>query len=204
MANIKISELPAGSAATGDEIPVNKAGTTTKVTALAVAKLAVADAINNGTTDLAPSQNAVFDALALKANLGAGGTWTTESYTFSDFVVGNELETSVELTVVAVPAGTMILQALFYIDSTWNDPGDGLPIRLKCGAQELCGQSDVSGSNDFYVIATQAAIESPVSRVSEDARNVTILVNPAEFGVHTMSQITTGAVTVWVKLEALP
>lgn len=29
---------------------------------------AVADAINNGTTDVAPSQNAVFDALALKAN----------------------------------------------------------------------------------------------------------------------------------------
>lgn len=33
----------------------------------------VADAINNGTTDVAPSQNAVFDALALKLNL-AGGT----------------------------------------------------------------------------------------------------------------------------------
>lgn len=29
---------------------------------------AVADAINNGTTDIAPSQNAVFDALALKQN----------------------------------------------------------------------------------------------------------------------------------------
>jgi len=34
---------------------------------------AVADAINNGTTDVAPSQNSVFDALALKLNL-AGGT----------------------------------------------------------------------------------------------------------------------------------
>ena len=33
----------------------------------------VADAINNGTTDVAPSQNSVFDALALKLNL-AGGT----------------------------------------------------------------------------------------------------------------------------------
>ena len=34
---------------------------------------AVADAINNGTTDVAPSQNAVYDALALKLNL-TGGT----------------------------------------------------------------------------------------------------------------------------------
>ena len=32
---------------------------------------AVADAINNGTTDVAPSQNAVFDALALKLNANA-------------------------------------------------------------------------------------------------------------------------------------
>jgi hypothetical protein len=35
----------------------------------------VADAINNGTTTIAPSQNAVFDALALKADL-AGPTFT--------------------------------------------------------------------------------------------------------------------------------
>lgn len=36
---------------------------------------AVADAINNGTTNIAPSQNAVFDALALKLDL-SGGTMT--------------------------------------------------------------------------------------------------------------------------------
>lgn len=34
---------------------------------------AVADAINNGTTDIAPSQNAVFDALALKIDLTEKG-----------------------------------------------------------------------------------------------------------------------------------
>jgi hypothetical protein len=40
----------------------------------------VADAINNGTTDVAPSQNAVFDALALKANLsGAAFTGAVSS-----------------------------------------------------------------------------------------------------------------------------
>ena len=47
----------------------------TKVATTAYADAKVADAINNGTTAIAPSQNAVFDALALKANL-AGPTFT--------------------------------------------------------------------------------------------------------------------------------
>ena len=47
----------------------------TKISTTAYADAKVADAINNGTTAIAPSQNAVFDALALKANL-AGPTFT--------------------------------------------------------------------------------------------------------------------------------
>lgn len=42
----------------------------------------VADAINNGTTTIAPSQNAVFDALALKSNAGDDG-WTPVSVTWT-------------------------------------------------------------------------------------------------------------------------
>jgi len=47
----------------------------TKISTTAYTDAKVADAINNGTTAIAPSQNAVFDALALKANL-AGPTFT--------------------------------------------------------------------------------------------------------------------------------
>ena len=47
----------------------------TKISTTAYADAKVADAINNGTTAIAPSQNAVFDALALKANI-AGPTFT--------------------------------------------------------------------------------------------------------------------------------
>jgi len=50
-----------------------KIATTAFVTTASNAK--VADAINNGTTGIAPSQNAVFDALALKSNI-AGPTFT--------------------------------------------------------------------------------------------------------------------------------
>lgn len=47
----------------------------TKISTTAYTDAKVADAINNGTTAIAPSQNAVFDALALKSNL-AGPTFT--------------------------------------------------------------------------------------------------------------------------------
>ena len=47
----------------------------TKISTTAYTDAKVADAINNGTTAIAPSQNAVFDALALKANI-AGPTFT--------------------------------------------------------------------------------------------------------------------------------
>lgn len=47
-------------------IPGIQAADDIQTTALDIAKTAVQDAINNGTTDRPPSQNAVFDALALK------------------------------------------------------------------------------------------------------------------------------------------
>lgn len=43
----------------------------------------VVDAINDGVTTTAPSQNAVFDALALKGNLSGGNTWVN-GQTFSN------------------------------------------------------------------------------------------------------------------------
>lgn len=76
----KISELTSGSAAGTDQIPVNQAGTTKRVTALAVSKLAIDDAITNGVTDRAPAQNVVFDQLALKADAAftptTAGNWS--------------------------------------------------------------------------------------------------------------------------------
>lgn len=73
MANVKISALPAGTATGADEVPVNQAGTTRKITALGVSALSIEDTIVNGVTDKAPSQNAVFDALASQASVGIAG-----------------------------------------------------------------------------------------------------------------------------------
>jgi len=53
----------------------NSGDNATNTSAQSYADAKVADAINNGTTTIAPSQNAVFDALALKENgLGNPGT----------------------------------------------------------------------------------------------------------------------------------
>lgn len=62
---------------TAAEARSNHTGTQTASTisdfSSAAKTAAVADAINNGTTDVAPSQNAVFDALALKEDASAKG-----------------------------------------------------------------------------------------------------------------------------------
>ena len=66
----------------------------TKVATTAYADAKVADAINNGTTAIAPSQNVVFDALALKANLAGPtftGTLAGATATFTSNITGSRL-----------------------------------------------------------------------------------------------------------------
>ena len=63
----QVTNTPAGGiAATNVQTALNELDTEKATTASVDAK--VADAINDGTTTIAPSQNAVFDALALKEN----------------------------------------------------------------------------------------------------------------------------------------
>lgn len=56
---------------TGGATPVIDIDAAYDAAVQAIADAKVADAINNGTTSVAPSQNAVFDALALKADLNS-------------------------------------------------------------------------------------------------------------------------------------
>lgn len=139
------------------------------------------------------------------AEVGAGGgtDWTVYSFVYTDFVTGNEAEENVELDVVEVPANTFVEKVLLYIDDAWNDPGDGLPIHVNLGGMEVVGGSDLSGSADFYVIGTAADLAT-ASEVDTAARDITVIVNPAEFGAHTMAQVTSGSLKVYVKMKALP
>ncbi len=86
-----------------------------EVTAAADAK--VADAINDGTTTVAPSENAVFDALALKANVSLSTSAQVDNYTLvladAGKIVTVNAATAKTVTVptyaaVAIPIGTVI------------------------------------------------------------------------------------------------
>lgn len=63
----------------GNTSGTNTGDNATNTTSNAYADAKVADAINNGVTTIAPSQNAVFDALALKENTITAGT-TSQYY----------------------------------------------------------------------------------------------------------------------------
>lgn len=145
-----------------------------------------------------------FNRTGLNNNLLRFSGWIKQSYTFEDFVDGNETEENVALSVCNIPAKHVIEQAILHINDTWNDPGDGLPVHvLVDGTNELAGGSDVSGSSDFYISATQANIDSPIQRISPSSRAITVVVNPAEFGAHTMDDITSGSLSVFVKMSAI-
>lgn len=76
MADTKISALPSVTVSSSDIVPVVQSLVTSRTTVGNLVKFAVQDSITNGVTDLAPSQNAVFDALALK--LDAASAYTDE------------------------------------------------------------------------------------------------------------------------------
>jgi hypothetical protein len=139
------------------------------------------------------------------SEVGAGGStgWAVYSFDYLDFVTGNEAESNVELVVVEIPANTFVEKVLLYIDDAWNDPGDGMPIYVNLAGQTVAGQADLSGSGDFYLISTAAALATAVE-VNTIARDITVVVNPAEFGAHTMTEITSGSLRVYVKTTALP
>lgn len=79
---------------TGGTTPVIDISATYDATVQAVADAKVADAINNGTTTIAPSQNAVFDALALKQALANTAVALTDAASMDLTAIKHTLTTS--------------------------------------------------------------------------------------------------------------
>lgn len=123
----------------------------------------VADAISDGTTTIAPSQNAVYDALALKADKDSPTTLTYAATTNLDFVdpvqtltlTGNVLFTTASLAngkskVVRI-IGDASLRTLGF-PLGWKWLGDGAPSSLAAGKVAILSLY-AFGTSDTDVIA---------------------------------------------------
>lgn len=125
----------------------------------------VADAINDGTTTVAPSQNAVFDADALKIDKLITANRQTSSYTL---VIGDAVKlveinnaSANNLTVppnssVAFPIGTQIMIAQYGAGQTTIVAGVGVTLRsdgskLKIAAQYSAATILKIATDEWYV-----------------------------------------------------
>jgi hypothetical protein len=141
----------AGLSPSNDDIVQRKAGAWTNRT---IAQLTtdlnlVADAINDGTTTVAPSQNAVYDGLDLKIAKLITANRQTSSYTLvlGDAVKIVELNSASanNLTVppnstVAFPVGTQILIAQYGAGQTTIVAGGGVTLRSDSGKLKIAAQ----------------------------------------------------------------
>ncbi len=151
------------------------------------------------TNDFRPEQPA-------EASPGGAAGYTKYSYTFADFVTGRETETNTELTVVTRDAGTVLDDVKVFVDN-WNDPGnigDGLTSQVNIDGYPLFGDNSVFIEDQTkYINVAQARIDSSTKRVSDSSTILSIVINAAEFGAHTMGDLTRGTVDVYVKMTAL-
>ena len=125
----------------------------------------VADAINDGTTTIAPSQNAVYDADALKIDKLITVNRQTASYTLvlADAVKIVEMNSASanNLTVppnssVAFSIGTQIMVAQYGAGQTTFVQGSGVTIRSEGGKLKLTGQYAAGtllkiGTDEWYL-----------------------------------------------------
>ncbi len=113
----------------------------------------VADAINDGVTTIAPSQNAVFDALALKTDGLIISNTQTASYTLAladkeklvqmNVASANNLTVPVNST-IAFPVGTQILIQQIGAGQTTIVPDGGVTVHAYDAALKLPGQYGVA------------------------------------------------------------
>lgn len=156
----------AGLSPSNDDILQRKSGNWTNRTLAQIrTDLAlVADAINDGTTTIAPSQNAVFDALALKAEKYPSANRQTASYTGVLSDAGKVIEMNVAsanvFTIptnasVPYPIGTRIDLVQYGAGQT-SVSAPGVTLRSSSGSLATSGQYSVIslykiGTDEWYV-----------------------------------------------------
>ena len=128
----------------------NTDGAATQNAVKVYADAKVADAINNGTTTVAPSQNAVFDALALKANI-ASPTFTGTVAGITKSMVGLD---QVDNTADSAKPISTATQTALNLKATVTSFAKGISVLGTINGSNLVftiGQSIVSGSEDIFI-----------------------------------------------------
>ena len=120
----------------------------TKLATTAYADAKVADAINNGTTTIAPSQNAVFDALALKED--ASYALQTVRMTGGNQSTTSDVAANVTDMVYALEASTTYVITGFYKTGCNNTGGIKLAYVVPAGASMYFGHQGTTTSNAAF------------------------------------------------------
>ena len=123
----------------------------------------VADAINNGTTTIAPSQNAVFDALALKQNLPAlnDETGTTYTFTLLDFDNNPVVASNAAASTYTIPQASAVAIPVGY-ETELTNKGAGAITLVKQGSDVLIGNTLVNQNTQVRIrkIAESAGVST--------------------------------------------
>ena len=141
----------------------------------------VADAINNGTTTIAPSQNAVFDALALKAGLADANIFTnTLSVNATTSGVFTTLQSAAASSESAVAIKTT--QASSGIGIQLSNTADNLQSSLRLqgsGLDVYVGQSagGVTTSGSVALSIDSSRVKSNVDLTVERSSNTSLLIH---------------------------
>jgi len=138
--------------ATGTTTPVIGISSTYTSARDAYADAKVADAIVNGVTTVAPSQNAVFDALALKAKNFVLG----KKANASSALTGTNTETILES--IFVPAGSVAVDDIIYIRNRVFKTGaiGGFTVRYRINSSNSISGSSVLGFANLAIGATRS------------------------------------------------
>jgi hypothetical protein len=183
---------------------------------------AVADAINDGTTTIAPSQNAVFDALALKASIASPtftgtvsgitstmvGLTNVDNTSDADKPVSDKTQTELNLKAsIASPTftGTVAIPTLIAGSNTYpTTSGSVNQVLTSDGSGTLAwstpassGATNINGLSDALVESSSIYLGKDPSGTTDNANN------NVSVGISALNFITTGNNNVAVGFQSL-
>ncbi len=136
----------------------------------------------------------------------SGAGYTKYSFSYADFIAGGHGgDPNRELPIVTIPVFTVIDDVQVYISEAFNDlGGDGVTMYVTTGTGGgfLIDDSGIDGGT-FFKRISQATIDASGRRVFDSGIDLTVILNAASGGAHTLSEITSGIIDIYVRTTPL-